>query len=309
VSALGVNKSLAQHNNHIHNSDENTYVPTGRSRKVLLNGGSNNTDQYNNLENYTGSNNVQVHQPGQAVPSNTNFPTNPYVNNVTYNTQKNNTLPITSGIIKNISTDIEKKTFLSKWMRTVFSGVPYSKDNSITTFQVYPDYSGTSLNALGNACDQVIVYGKMTAGVISDNNDVEVFGTRNSDNAIIANTIRNVAAGTQVSADTISPTVVRLVTLLVASVIIGILYFIFTMTGMLSAGVVVIIIALIALFFLFRNTSGRYTKLKIICIVGVGVAAVVIFFPNLITGSVGIIVFAGAVYLIFKFLIKPSKKR
>lgn len=78
----------------------------------------------------------------------------------------------------------------------MFKGIPYALDNDITMFQVFPDYTGTSLNAMGNACDQVIVYGKLNAGAVSENNDVEVYGHRDADNNIVAKKIVNKASGT-----------------------------------------------------------------------------------------------------------------
>ncbi|MFR0986176.1 MAG: hypothetical protein ACLSFZ_06310, partial [Frisingicoccus sp.] len=76
----------------------------------------------------------------------------------------------TKGIIKNVAADQERIPFIFKVFRSLFKGVPLTITNDITTFQVFPDYTGQSLNALGNACDQVSVYGKVNAGIISENN-------------------------------------------------------------------------------------------------------------------------------------------
>ena len=69
-------------------------------------------------------------------------------------------------------------------------------DDKIVMFQVFPDYSGNSLNAMGNACDQVIVYGTIHSGAIADNNSVEVYGHRDANNLIVAKSIKNMASGT-----------------------------------------------------------------------------------------------------------------
>jgi hypothetical protein len=84
--------------------------------------------------------------------------------------------------------------FLFKLAKSLFSGIPYTLDNDLTTFQVFPDYSGKTVTASGNACDQVIVYGKVAAGVISENNSVEVYGKRDSNNNIISDKIKNIEA-------------------------------------------------------------------------------------------------------------------
>lgn len=84
---------------------------------------------------------------------------------------------------------------IEKWFRTLFTRIPFTIDDDVTMFQVFPDYSGTSLNALGNACDQVIVYGRLNNGTISENNDVEIFGQRDANNNVIAKTVTNRASG------------------------------------------------------------------------------------------------------------------
>lgn len=115
---------------------------------------------------------------------------------------------LTAGITKNISVDTEEISFIARWFRTLFSGIPLALDNSVTIFQVFPDYSGTALNSMGNACDQVVVYGKVTSGTISDNNEVEVYGRRRPDNTIVASQICNKASGSMVSPQRVIPVVV-----------------------------------------------------------------------------------------------------
>lgn len=106
--------------------------------------------------------------------------------------------PVAVGITKNVNTDKIERGFLFKWFRSVFTKIPFTFDNDVTIFQVFPDYSGQSLNQSGYACDQVIVYGQVPVGFISENNDVEVFGYRNFKGNIIASEIRNTASGTTV---------------------------------------------------------------------------------------------------------------
>lgn len=210
----------------------------GRSRKILLSGGitvSNTTDSYNNSIVHQQDDSVQIYQAGQ-VPINTmassnqsgvTNPTNKNSETKTKSGSKNK--PLTYGITKNISVDSQDKSFFQKVFRTLTQGVPYTFDNKVTMFQVFPDYSGTALNAMGNACDQVVVYGRLNSGAVSENNEVEIYGRRDSNNNIIAKEIYNKATGTTVIPE-----------------------------GTLSAGVVwgILIVILLAIGFMIVSLSG-----------------------------------------------------
>ena len=194
---------------------------SGKSRKVLLGGGASiaNTDPYGNnmVPSMEPKSDVKVYQAGEVPASSQSASV---INNgggrATNNTATKSNQPISQGITKNITVDEQKKSFLGKWFRTLFSGVPFTLDNDTTMFQVFPDYSGTSLNSAGNACDQVIVYGKLNAGAVSENNDVEVYGHRDANNNIIAKMIRNKASGTTITPDrTLSVVVVWLISVIV----------------------------------------------------------------------------------------------
>lgn len=138
-------------------------------------------------------------------------------------TVKNAAVPQASGVTKNISVSTRKGSFLSRWMRALFSGTPAPLDDEITMFQVFPDQTGTVLTALGTACDQVIVYGKIDAGAISENNDVEVFGTRDKNNNLIARRIVNKATGTTVKPTRAVPAAaVLIITLLTVLLCVGV---------------------------------------------------------------------------------------
>ena len=177
------------------------YTPSKRSRKVLLSGGAAlaNQDPYGNSmmpAEEPEKPAVQVYKAGQSAVSTQPVSTSQDMDSVAQ-TYPNGA--ITSGITKNIVVDTQSTPLLQKWFRSLVSGVPFPLDNDITMFQVFPDYSGTSTNAQGNACDQVIVYGKMNAGAVSENNAVEVYGRRDSSNNVIAKSIRNVASSTTVT--------------------------------------------------------------------------------------------------------------
>lgn len=196
--------------------DTGNYTPSrGKNRKVLLNGGASvaNLDPYGNSIVTQDESSVQVYQAGQVPVSQqvTNQPITIPVGNTNATgsvTGVNKNEPLTSGITKNISVDVQKISALRKLFRTLFKGIPFTLDNDITMFQVFPDYTGTSLNAMGNACDQVIVYGKLNAGAVAENNDVEVYGHRDADNNIVAKKIINKASGTTATPDRVIPVAV-----------------------------------------------------------------------------------------------------
>jgi len=211
----------------------------GKSRKVLLNGGSSlsNLDPYGNDMTVTGQTSppqdVSVPQAQKAVKQKKNNGTPAVSRNSHVN------MPITEGITKNITTDFRKKSVLSKWFRTLFSGIPFSADNEVTMFQVFP-VSGKSVNALGNACDQVILYGKINHGVISMDNEVEVYGRRDAYNNVIATTIRNRASGAMVTpAGTVGQGLAWIITLAVV-ILMAALVMEFGIGGIIGAVVFII---------------------------------------------------------------------
>lgn len=222
-SAASSNKSRQIYS--VPSSDDGASNTKRSNRKVLLNGGQplNNQDPYgNDITSVNNASGVQVYSAGQVpqqVASNSTINNNSQANATT--SSKNT--PISSGICKNIVTDSPKKSILAKWFRALFTGIPFTLDDDITMFQVFPDYSGTALNALGNACDQVIVYGRVNNGVISENNDVEIYGRRDSKNNIIAKTIRNKASGTIITPSrTIGVGLVWTITILLLCLIVGV---------------------------------------------------------------------------------------
>ena len=289
----------------------------GRSRKVLLNGGMTNTDPYgndiantdpygNDMTPQAPANNVQVFQAGQVpAPSSSSYSVTP---SAQAPAPAASTQPLTVGIIKNVTADIIPKSYLAKWARAVFSGIPFTFDNDVTSFQVFPDYSGTSVNASGNSCDQVIIYGKVTAGTVSENNDVEVYGKRDSNNNIIAKTIRNIASGTTVSAmRTIPANVIRTVTF----VLLGSLFAIIaasmggsTRAGSPHTGAFFLILLLAVSGFLLLKLSPRLGKFASICFAGAAIVACFTFFPGIWSQLIGLVITIGIIYFLIKFVFK-----
>ncbi len=246
--------SAPQHkilNSSDNNQDSCSYVhKKGATRKVLLNGGTSlvNQDPFGNDMSPVVSE-PQVHtyisgQTHQVTQQNTTIMNSQPVKRVSKNQ------PLTSGITKNIRVDNQNRSFLSKWFRALFIGIPFTLDNDVTMFQVFPDFTGMSLNALGNACDQVIVYGKLNNGVVSENNDVEVFGRRDSKNNIIAKVIKNKASGT-----TITPTrsIGQGFVWLITAIILALIFMIFMIFTMISKiGLIGIIWTIVLILYLTK---------------------------------------------------------
>ena len=234
---------------------DQTYVPgKGRSRKIIVNVDEPDvdTDPYGNPAATAGSSDVKVYEPGQTPQpaKSSNLPKQAGNTSSGSTFARGGAAPVTSGITKNIAVDKQKTFFLQKLCRTLFGGVPYNLDDEITLFQVFPSYSGGALNSSGNACDQVIVYGKMNAGAIAENNDVEVYGHRDSRNNIIASTIINRATGT-VNAPyrVISPLLMWIIVVFTALAIFGIVSSV-KLEGMI--GIIILILIILNLPFILK---------------------------------------------------------
>lgn len=203
------------------------YTPKQNSKRKMLVGSNSGSSDYDASSNdeivNQNQQSVPVYSAGQSLQQ-SNATSNSVSTSNNINSSRNQ--PISVGITKNITVDNQKKSIFLKWFRTLFLGIPFTLDDEVTMFQVFPDYSGTSLNALGNACDQIILYGKLNQGVISENNDVEVYGRRDSHNNVIAKTIKNKASGTTVSPiRTIGAGWVWLITIIFLCILVGVITF------------------------------------------------------------------------------------
>lgn len=229
AAGLGVAQAPQYNNSGMPQQTGSGYTPKHtKNRKVLLNGGTAvaNTDPYgNDMTAAQTSAPVQVYAAGQLPQQ--SVVSKPAKKKTASKVGKH---PLTTGIVKNLVVDKQERSFISRWFRALFTGTPYLMDDEITMFQIFPDYTGTSLTASGNACDQVIVYGKLNHGAVNENNEVEVYGRRDLSNNIIAKTIKNKASGTVCSPKrTISCLMAWLITLIVvptAIVLAGSLFFI-----------------------------------------------------------------------------------
>ena len=235
------------------------------NRKVLINGTGSvvNTDPYgNDMTPSQVDAPVQVYSagqvPNQAVVQNTS------PDEEQSHTEKGTNQPVTTGITKNVTVDNHKISVLEKWFRALFKGTYYPLDDEITMFQVFPDYTGTSVNAMGNACDQVIVYGKLNNGEVSENNEVEVYGRRDSHNNIIARKIKNKASGTTIKPQRcIGPGVVWFITMMVLLLIVTII------SGLGLEGIIWVVVFILCLTnmplifkILFAILGGLFSLIK-----------------------------------------------
>ena len=178
--------------------DEPVSCGKGNSRKVLIGGGASiaNRDPYgNDMTTNAYKPHLRVYSADQAPQS---VQQNIAINTEPVKSVASGKRSISEGIVKNLSFDNRGKSFFGKWFDTLFKKIPFTLDNDVTIFQIFPDFSRIPLNSLGNTCDQVMVYGKLNFGVISENNDVEVFGYRDSNNNIIAQRIKNKSSGSTV---------------------------------------------------------------------------------------------------------------
>lgn len=227
-------------------SDKSAASFNRSSRRVLLNG------SYGQLRNDSafvpvvpGPSAVGTNQDPNAAQIHSQASTGQLQkqNSASNRAAKKNT-PLVTGIAKNISSDKQERSFLGKWAAALFSGIPYTQDDDITTFQVFPDFMGSTMTSQGTACDQVVVYGRLTNGAISENNTVEIYGTRNSSNIIMAREIRNVDTGAVVTPQrAFSAALIRMATLLLFSLIAA---------AVLGIGIKGLIIAAVVVFCLFN---------------------------------------------------------
>ncbi len=194
----------------VQEKEETAYIPRqSRGRRVLVGNQPSIVQEQGGTDvQEQPQNQVHVYRPGQA-PVHTPGISGQSAGSGGSQSTSAATLYVTKGIIKNVASDHEQHPLLLKVFRCLFFGVPLTINDDITTFQVFPDYTGQSVNAMGNACDQVNIYGKVNTGVVSENNEVEVYGTRDRHNVIVASKIKNVASGSIVTAyGAITPAVV-----------------------------------------------------------------------------------------------------
>lgn len=103
---------------------------------------------------------------------------------------------VCEGIIKNVQIGVRQRNMAEQLFDALFNSTPMTKVPDVLSFQVYPDYGGTNLTSAGTVCDQVLVYGQVNVGSISENNHVRVYGNRDRQNNIVATKIENTASGT-----------------------------------------------------------------------------------------------------------------
>lgn len=129
---------------------------------------------------------------------------------------------VSSGIIKNVEVKSVKRNVWSKWLRALFFGEPVTTGDETTYFQVFQDKDGLVRNAYGRECDQVMIYGRLKGGTVSEGNSVEVYGHRCRNHCIKAKKLVNASSGTVIKPSfRLSCLFVWIVTLLLLGGVVG----------------------------------------------------------------------------------------
>ena len=133
--------------------------------------------------------------------------------------------PVAHGVIHNVTREDLDQPVPLRWLRSFFQGVPYSFSGTATLFQIFPSDSGNALNEMGNAFDEAIVYGKISAAAIAESSDVEIYGYRDADNHVIVRQIRSKASGAIAEpSGVLRAGLVRGITIAAFAAILGILF-------------------------------------------------------------------------------------
>lgn len=284
-----------------------TATVSGKSRKILIGAGA--TAPANS--GAASPKRVQVYSPGQVPVTQQQSQVAVVSPNANSTAVQKPSKAVSEGVAKNLATDTVNKTLLQKWFRALFSGVPFTFDNIVTSFQVFPDYSGTSINAAGNACDQVFLYGKVVANSISDNNEVEVFGHRDSNGYIVAKSIRNKATGATVTPERCIPAIaVKIITLSILAVLVGGIVFSANSIsaigsnaepgrlGQVLAGIALLVVLVLLAFVVLKNQR----RLQMWCLIAAGGVLLYIFFPSLLIQILSAVAIIGACIYLLKLL-------
>lgn len=194
-----------------------------RSKQTPKKRTSSNSSLPFNTNNYPVQNSTQTNSAVQNIYNATGVAQQSVANtSATANHSKQeSSSSIVSGIVKNITNDVDQRSGIEKYLTSLFTGDVYPTTSEITLFQVFPDYTGSALNQQGNACDQVIIYGSLKKGSICENNNVEVFGRRGKDNIIVCSKIENKASGVKIFPNgTISGSTIRILTMVAIAILI-----------------------------------------------------------------------------------------
>lgn len=129
---------------------------------------------------------------------------------------------VSYGIVKNVEVKSVKRNIWSKWLRALFLGEPVTTGEETTYFQVFQDKDGLVRNAYGRECDQVMIYGRLKGGTVSEGNSVEVYGHRCRNHCIKAKKLVNASSGTIIKPSfRLSCLFVWIVTLLLLGGVVG----------------------------------------------------------------------------------------
>lgn len=125
------------------------------------------------------------------------------------------------GTVKNLRSEHLRESFFRRWGRTLFLGVPYFKYNEIQTFQLFSTNNASTANPNLHSCYEIIIYGQIKRGFLTDNNTVQVWGNKRSNNSVYARKIINVTSNTTTQTTDGIPTIVAwILTFLVPALVV-----------------------------------------------------------------------------------------
>ena len=143
------------------------------------------------------------------------------------------------GIVQNYMSTPCQEGALSRWMKSVFTGVPFTTDPNRISFNVLDPDSVRGLAAGGNIHSaHVQIYGNITAGDISNGRKVKVWGKKDSNNVIYASKIQDSGTGVITSfGHSIPAAIPRIVTLLIVLIPVILFFYMKSLVGDMSSSV------------------------------------------------------------------------
>ncbi len=124
------------------------------------------------------------------------------------------------GYIKNVSIIKENRNFLLKLFNALCFYCPFNLEEEYISFQLYPDFSGSTLNSYGKAFTQVTVYDNKNTGLFTENSLVEIQGYTRKNGILYATKVKSIGSGVETKLHgAVSSLVVWLCTLFFATAV------------------------------------------------------------------------------------------
>lgn len=171
---------------------------------------------------------------------------------------------VVRGTVFDFKKEPDTRSQMERFSSALFKGTPYTYSKEKYIFNVKED-NVRSLNFDGRTGSCVVINGDFTFGSITNNDVVEVTGSRNKYGVIAAEKIVNISNGSRINiSKQVNASVIRLITLLVVGLIV--------LTGYLAVTKFIPLIGEMSSGSL--NTSGKEVLKSILCIV-VGILMIV----------------------------------